>query len=315
MKSSRKIKKTLETDGDLFMRKKKQEILSEEFLDSAKSQLPQKSKRTFIPLRFASAVAMVAVLVICSVVFVPLALRDDNTQKIDYPSKEPTSGTTPPYQNDLVFDPSLWEGVVDTPYAVVKINEISNETIRLSQNGVLQNYVKIKGEVIFSYSTERFENVYSSLDDTDVTDLKVVAFNSIREFYITEQSSSLLTNFDTIFISVVKMNMDGQFYYGPATNDQGISEYLPVVNDKLQINEEDYNTRSFVPIKILNDTIDELREYIERGGTETDFTKALPCKKITSETTVEEINLYFEAWGYAKTLNAANRNNNPSVPS
>lgn len=314
MKFEKRIKKALVNDADMFMRARKQEILCKDFLDSVSSQQPMNTKRKLVPVKRVFVAAMVAVLFICSAIFVPLSLRDGGFPITDQGSTDSGSRPNLPVINDPVFAPSRWVGEADTPYAIINIGEISSDTIRLSQNGVLQNYVKVKCEVIASYNTEKFDINNSSLSGADVTESKVVAFNNIREFYITEQSIELIEGLDAIFVNVVKMNMDGKFYYGPVTNDQGIAEFLPVVEGKLQINENDYNTRSFLSIQILNDTLDELRNYRDRGGEETEFTKALPSNKIINGASTDEVDLYFKAWNCAKKINATNRNNS-NVPS
>lgn len=314
MKFEKRIKKALVNDADMFMRARKQEILCKDFLDSVSSQQPMNTKRKLVPIKRVFVAAMVAVLLICSAIFVPLSLRDGGFPITDQGSTDSGSHLNPPVLNNPVFAPSRWVGEADTPYAIINIGEISSDTIRLSQNGVLQNYVKVKCEVIASYNTEKFDINNSSLSGADVTESKVVAFNNIREFYITEQSIELIEGLDAIFVNVVKMNMDGKFYYGPVTNDQGIAEFLPVVEGKLQINENDYNTRSFLSIQILNDTLDELRNYRDRGGEETEFTKALPSNKIINGASTDEVDLYFKAWNCAKKINATNRKNS-NVPS
>lgn len=314
MKFEKRIKKALVNEADMFMRARKQEILCKDFLDSVSSQQPMNTKRELVPVKRVFVAAMVAVLFICLAIFVPLSLRDGGFPITDQGSTDSGPHLNPPVLNNLVFEPSRWVGEADTPYAIINIGEISSDTIRLSQNGVLQNYVKVKGEVIATYNTEKFDINNSSLSGADVTESKVVAFNNIREFYITEQSIELIEGLDAIFVNVVKMNMDGKFYYGPVTNDQGIAEFLPVVEGKLQINDNDYNTRSFLSIQILNDTLDELRNYRDRGGEETEFTKALPSNKIINGASTDEVDLYFKAWNCAKKINATNRNNS-NVPS
>ena len=308
MKFEKRIKKTLVNDADKFMRARKQDILSKDFLDSVRAQQPLHTKREFVPVKRVLATVMVAVLVICSVILVPLSLRDEGFTTTDQGSTDSGSHLNPPVLNNPVFAPSRWVGEADTPYAIINISEISSDTIRLSQNGVLQNYVKVKGDVIASYNTEKFDVNDSPLDGADVTDSKVVAFNNIQEFYVTEQSIEFIEDLDVIFINVVKMNMDGKFYYGPVTNDQGIAEFLPVVEGILRIEENDYNTRSFLSIQILNETLDDLREYLDRGGEETEFTKALPSIKIINGVSTDEVDLYFKAWNCAKKINATNRN-------
>ena len=77
---------------------------------------------------------------------------------------------------------------------------------------------------------------------------------------------------------------------------------------------EEPNTRSFLSIQILNDTLDELRNYRDRGGEETEFTKALPSNKIINGASTDEVDLYFKAWNRAKKINAINRKNS-NVPS
>ena len=314
MKFEKRIKKALVNDADMFMRARKQEILCKDFLDSVSSPQPMNTKREPVPVKRVFVAAMVAVLFICSAIFVTLSLRDGGFPITDQGPTDSGPHLNPPVLNNPVFEPSRWVGEADTPYAIINIGEISSDTIRLSQNGVLQNYVKVNGEVIASYNTEIFDINNSSLSGADVTESKVVAFNNIREFYITEQSIELIEGLDAIFVNVVKMNMDGKFYYGPVTNDQGIAEFLPVVEGKLQINDNDYNTRSFLSIQILNYTLDELRNYRDRGGEETEFTKALPSNKIINGASTDEVDLYFKAWNCAKKINAINRKNS-NVPS
>lgn len=315
MISNRKIKKVLEYEGDLFMKERKHEILSDAFLGYATTYLQQSSRPGCSRGKYAfAAAATAAFLLICTFVFMPLLMQNQDSATIDPYSTDSTRAPDSSAPNNSVFEPSLWKGVADTPYAIVKINEITCDSIRLSQNGVMQNYVKILGEVIFSCNTESFNDNGSVFDGGDIREDKATAFDRIEDFYVTENSIAQISGSDTIFICVVKMNMDGRFYYGPATNDEGLSEYLPVVNGRLQIEAEDYETRSFLPLQILNDTLDELEEYFNRGGIETDFTKALPTKKLENGATTDEIIEYFDAWDAAVTVTRDSDSDRPDVP-
>ena len=73
--------------------------------------------------------------------------------------------------NTPSVDLPLWAGVVDTPYAVISIREITEDTVLLPQDNTLSSYVKIKGTVLASYHTEAF---YASAPAANGTDNKTV---------------------------------------------------------------------------------------------------------------------------------------------
>jgi len=293
MKFENKIKKIIDKEGDLLIRERKNKILSEDFLSSARSYLPTRKKQCSFKIKQVFAVAVIAALVVCFIVSIPLFLRDNETAK-EPVSTNPDTPNIPPVQNNQVLEPSLWVGYADTPYAIVKINEITDDMLKLSQNGVIQNYIKIIGEVNTSYNTECFNVGENSKND--------FIFDETTEFYITEKSIDKFNSLDTVLIRVFQMNLNYRFYYGPITNDDGISECLPIVDSKLQIKDEDYNSRSFVPLQHLNNALGEIKEYLDRGGEENALTQAIPMIKIINGTTVEEIDEFLKDWHTAKTV-------------
>ena len=105
MKFEKRIKKALVNDADMFMRARKQEILCKDFLDSVSSQQPMNTKRELIPVKRVFVAAMVAVLLICSAIFVPLSLRDGGFPITDQGSTDSGSHLNPPVLNNPVFAP------------------------------------------------------------------------------------------------------------------------------------------------------------------------------------------------------------------
>lgn len=258
------------------------------------------------------AVAMLAITVVGAFTMLPFLTSENTPPIID--NNPNTSATQDPNQNNQVFEPVAWLGVVDTPYAIVEIKEFTNETISLSQSGIPHtNYVSVNCEIVFSHHTDEF-SISSAYNGSDTNNPKVTSFDALTEIYITEDSVKKLVEGDTILIQVVRMNMNGKYYYGPATNDEGCSEYLRIVKDQLQAEKDDYNTRSFTPFQVLNDTLDELKSYLNRGGKETDFTKALPDKKIGSGMTIAEIKEYFIAWDEAKRIHKNEKRQYSNIP-
>ena len=217
----------------------------------------------------------------------------DDSATIDNASEFPDQTTK---DINVGNEPPVWLDLVDTPYAIVRISEISDSTTILSQNGVAQKYVKVNGMVLFSYNAMRFNMVDSYLDGSNNFIDAPLSFDDIKEFYVTEKTIPILGEIETVLFSIVRMNMDGKFYFGPATNSLGVSEFLAIKDSRLQIEDKDFDTRSFYPLQMLNSALDDMNEYINRGGEITELLKSFPTKKAENGMTIEDFDQYCKAW-------------------
>jgi hypothetical protein len=157
------------------------------------------------------------------------------------------------------------------------------------------------------------------IQDTDRQALGLSKDESVTEsncfdLYFSENSISQLEKIETVMVCLVRMNLDGKYYYGPCIDDQGMSEYLSVKNGKLKVDQADFNTLSFTPINVLNESLDDIRGYVERGGKESDFTKSVPNFKIVDGMSIEEVESYFSAWDNAKRAYLSERTLNLETP-
>lgn len=204
--------------------------------------------------------------------------------------------------NDNPTEPSLLTQVVDTPYAVVEIVEITDETICLYPNGDSENYVKVKCRILQSYHTESFDDTRDrfadgiSMDGNATDEYGSGGFDFTEELYFTEKTK--LKESDVIFIQVRETNLNERFYYGAVTNDEGFSEYLVFADGKLQMKSRDYSTESFEPIWLLNREIKYAKKHLY-DGKEDDFLQAFPEGYFGDGMTVEKISEYFGAWDKA----------------
>ena len=294
---SNSVIKTFRAEGDQLLRRRKHAILSARFPDAAKPRIPSVSAQGDFRRKCVPIVAATAVIVIAFAAAVPFLRQTSDIPVL--PTPNPDSVPNAPS-----FDPALWAGVVDTPYAVISIQEITEDTALLPQDNTLSSYVKVRGTVLASYHTEAF---YASDPAANGTDNKTVPFDRLDAFYVTEASVPQLREQDTVLICVARMSVNGQNYYGPLTDGNGISEYLPIVNGALQIGADDYDTRSFRPLRILNDAVDEMAAYLERGGQRDELAQAFPVQKIENGSGAEDLDEFLRAWDYAKTLLIAER--------
>jgi hypothetical protein len=105
------------------------------------------------------------------------------------------------------------------------------------------------------------------------------------------------------------MNQNGFNYYGPLINDEGFSEFLFVNQKRLQINDSDFQTRSFMSFQTLNDTLDNVWDLIKRGAEETDVTRAMPKMKIVDGMALEDFYDYMSSWSNARQIVIEKRKN------
>ncbi len=211
--------------------------------------------------------------------------------------------------------PNPWESAANIPCAVVEISFISDERITLAENyskSSDQVYAKVECQVLASFNTSIFsENTFSEkgyiLDGAST--LECVPFELISNFYFSEKSINKLSPGDIVLIHIGRMNQNGFNYYGPLINDEGFSEFLFVNQKRLQINDSDFQTRSFMSFQTLNDTLDNVWDLIKRGAEETDVTRAMPKMKIVDGMALEDFYDYMSSWSNARQIVIEKRKN------
>lgn len=296
MSSDKKIKKIFEKEGDELIRSKKEKILSDEFLNSVRSLPLKKNKKRYI-LKPALALAMMSLVVFGIVLAIPFFTRNQTT--ITPPDTSKDSITPPDTSENSIIPPSetnsppaefAWFISSNVPFAIIEIEEITDETISLIQPQYHHycEYVKIKCNPIFLFRGS-WSYSYPSSDD-------YIPFDDIDEIYVTKQSVDRFENGNIMMIEVKRMKVYDRYYYGPFVNDEGFSEFFSIVDGKLQLKEDDYNTFLFSRLEWLNDALDE------GLMNDDDVNNALPKKKIGDGMTIDEIIEYFNAWGEARRL-------------
>ena len=133
---------------------------------SRKTQTKAEKRRTFRWL-YAAAAAL-AVCVMAALPILSPLLRSPDSPVIDPPARDtcsessvgdPVDAQTEEPIAYTEYEPPVWAIVANRPFAILKIHEITNEKIILSQNPTSSNdrsYVKITVEIVAAYHTEEF---------------------------------------------------------------------------------------------------------------------------------------------------------------
>lgn len=133
-------------------------------------------------------------------------------------------------ESDIAADTE--QDSIYSPYAILEINNITNETKMLRQTSQSSDFSYTKLECSTVYFYDRF------LD--------------INEIYVLSESIEDLCEKDVILIEVAKMNRDGVIYYGPITCADH-AEYIKIIDGKLFVDENSLDkTVSFKPIFEIN---------------------------------------------------------------
>ncbi len=265
---------------------------------SRKTQTKAEKRRTFRWL-YAAAAALAVCVIAALPIFSPL-LRSPDSPVIDPPASDtcsessvgdPVDAQTEEPIAYTEYEPPVWAIVANRPFAILKIHEITDEKIILSQNPTSskdRSYVKITGEIVAAYHTEAFTEGDPILDGSGAEPLP---FENVAAIYFTDDTVSQLQPGDTVLFYVIKMNRNAVFYYGPATNEHGLSEYLPIKNGKIRIKPEDFNTFSFAHLQVLNDAVREHQRYSSEAG--------FPTQCVEDGMTIEELTEFFKSWDSA----------------
>jgi len=190
--------------------------------------------------------------------------------------------------NEISDLPPLWAGAMGTPYAVIRIDEITDETVELSQDHTKVKYRRVVGAVEMSFFTDEF-SVLHPQDGSGVA--HVEAFDSLTSFYLSEASMHEWQAYQWIMISVKRMNLNGAYYYGAVVDEDGKSEFYPLIDGKLQV--DSLEKRSFLSLSIINETIREIRRHYDKGGNGSAVMEAFPKNEFASGMTMEEIQTFF----------------------
>lgn len=169
--------------------------------------------------------------------------------------------------------------------AILRIDEITDESVRLGSVTGKEDYIKVRCSII-----------YSCYRDSFVADL-----SKLNEIYIVSETTKGLAANDVIFIQVEKRNLNGNYYYCPITNN-GQAEYIPIVDDHIVLKGDELYTESFVTLFEINQRICELKEYYERVGEESDYRNALPQEEFRDNMTRNALIDYLSAWENAVNI-------------
>lgn len=171
------------------------------------------------------------------------------------------------------------------PYAILQINCVTDETARLEDqyDRSSRDYNKITCEIIYSYSTNRYDRYNKK-------------FSSIDNIYIVSETAKTFAPGDMIFINVEEQFLDGIYYYTPVTIN-GQTEYVSILDDQIIFNGNECNTTSFRPlIDGWNQIIYGTKEMNERGIETSYPIDALPKKEFQNGMSVDDLIDYLSAW-------------------
>lgn len=234
-------------------------------------------KRQTANRRWATWGALAACLIIVSVLSLILiqALFKDGNTPIG-PSNNSVISPLDQYHYDLV----------NIPYAILQIETVTDETVRLTQttNPTLEDYTKMECRLLYANAASK--SISAQADD----------FKSI---YVISESAEALKSQDVILIKIKRMNMDGIYYLGPVTV-AGQAEYISITDDHLVFSGNEVLTESFSSLFELNHRILDIKEYLARGGKTNEAIKALPKTEFRNGMTLEELIEYFSAWDKVK---------------
>ena len=173
--------------------------------------------------------------------------------------------------------------IAKLPYAVIKINEVTDETKLMTQDPKEEplEYAMIKCEVLYAVPPSFYKYQDQPLAD-------------ITEMYVIETSVEDIKQYDTVFIYVENLRAGANTFYGPITGDDGRAEFLPFVDGKIVV--ESLDSLSFASLMIVNYGVDD---KMDGGNVASD---AFPKRKFESGITLEDIIAFFDAYAEAARL-------------
>lgn len=171
---------------------------------------------------------------------------------------------------------------VTLPYAILRIDDITDESVRLGSVTDIENayYIKVRCSILYQCS-------YHCSYTLDLSKL--------NEIYIVSETTKGLAADDVIFVQVEERNLNGNYYYCPITNN-GQAEYIPIIDDHIVLKGDEFYTESFFPLEQYNRRINETKKYIERGGVASDYSNALPQDEFRENMTINALIDYLSAW-------------------
>jgi len=170
-------------------------------------------------------------------------------------------------------EPPEWSAYTSTPYAIIKINEITDEIIYLwhRRHPEWLDSVKINCSVLFIYGSGH--SLYPDSDGGDGTGINnPPPFDTVTSIYIPIQSINRIKTGDMIMISVLWTNMydvDSNSYtlhYAPVLDDEGNAEFFMFIDGKINFDGEAINTKSYIPIDHFNSHIDQIQKTLGDNG-------------------------------------------------
>lgn len=162
------------------------------------------------------------------------------------------------------------------PYAILRIDDITDESVRLGSVTGKEDYIKVRCSIIYQCSY-------------------ILDLSKLNEIYIVSETTKGLAADDVIFVQVEERNLNGNYYYCPITNN-GQAEYIPIIDDHIVLKGDEFYTESFFPLEQYNRRINETKKYIERGGVASDYSNALPQDEFRENMTINALIDYLSAW-------------------
>jgi len=197
--------------------------------------------------------------------------------------------------------PPEWYWYTDEPYAIIKINKITDEIIsELWHRNHPTRLDSTKIDCSVLYSNGSFRLLPQSGDGSVAIDTVVPPFDSITEIYFPIQSVSKLKDNDIILIKVLWTpmydveNNDSILYYASELDDEGNAEFFVFNENKIIINEESKKMKSYYPINLFNSNINQIQIILGNEGT---------IKPLEDGMTVEEVKEFFNMVNIVKTKN------------
>lgn len=255
--TERKLKKRLQKEADTLLQAKKEEMIS--------FYQPAGEKRTRghrFPVRALIAASLTVILLAVGVFAVSFSSShpavDPSTPGSVASSESPSVSDT----KSMYVNEDIMPGIIDLddPFAIVEIEEVTEETVILGSYFVARDnmYTKIKCKVLFSYIPKGFSIRVKYGDGWKASDASnYVPFDELQEIYIISEFAAALNPNDVIFFQPEEMRRGDRIYYGPVTNTDGQAEFLPFVDGKLVIPEG----MSFCSLEFANSEIQHILEY------------------------------------------------------
>ncbi len=310
MKFKKNIKKIFDTETNILMEAKKERALSlarnEMVTNVLRKDNPKKNFSYKKGIAAAAIVIVVMAVAIGTALFKPRTTVKpgtnisenvivDNSVDIGESQPDEQSGLTYP----PMFDTPQWLGCYDDPYAIVEIVEVTDETKQLYKTLDDDNVcVKVKCKILYSHGTDKFDRATHLYDGSG--EAKKTPFKEITELYVTKNNVSGFAEYKIVLIKVEQCILNNKYYYSPITNEEGLSEYIPIIDNKLNTKKGYFTDFTYGTFDILNEVLEEYQDI--KTTKDEEMLKVLPKEKFADGITMDGIISYLDTWDNASDV-------------